>query len=206
MKKNVKRIQRWLDRLSGACEQEMWDSALIEADCLEAEVRKTRNELLGAAQGVQVREAPFLNRGAFSFAARSVGVAFLIVCSASVPSAIEADRPWTSVQPVTARVAQDRLSWVTPEEEELLLVMRAEMAKDNLTTAAMAAKQLPSPAPRAKKNETKPLAAEPETPTAQPATVKQQPSQGISNEDLMALIRVGEKALKRSSPAIVVIN
>ena len=45
MKKKISRIQRWLDRLSTACETGRWDSALVEADCLSAEVREIREDL-----------------------------------------------------------------------------------------------------------------------------------------------------------------
>jgi hypothetical protein len=34
------RIQRWLDRLKEACRRESWHSAVAEAECLEAEVRR----------------------------------------------------------------------------------------------------------------------------------------------------------------------
>ena len=45
MKKKIARIERWLNRLSAACETKRWDSALVEADCLSAEVREIREDL-----------------------------------------------------------------------------------------------------------------------------------------------------------------
>ena len=204
MKKNIDRIQRWLNRLSGACELEKWDSALFEADCLSAEVSKTRDEIWCAAQDeYTARKAP-VNRRTVYLAARSAGVAMLIVFAASLPAAVEADRPWTAAhQTRTVYVKEDRLSWVTPEEEELLLVLRAEAARASVNAAEAAAKTQHARTAQVKKAPSRQVTA---SVNAASDTIDRKQPQGVTNEDLLALIQIGEKALRVSSPAITVIS
>lgn len=194
MKKNISRIQRWLDRLSSACESEKWDSALIEADCLSAEVRRTRERLCSV---VCVGEKTGrLNPHGLFVILRTAGVALVIVLAASLPSAVEADKPWAVTNTKTVYVKEDRLSWVTPEEEELLLTLRSELLKSDLAVAARAPapKQSVSKSARWKKKLT----------VDAPDGKKQ--VEPVTNEDLMALIQIGEKALLGNSPAIEIIN
>jgi len=208
MKKNIDRIQRWLNRLSGVCELEKWDSALFEADCLSAEVSKARDEIWCAAQDeYAARKAP-VNRRTVYLAARSTGVALLIVFAASLPAAVEADRPWTAThQTRTVYVKEDRLSWVTPEEEELLLVLRAEAARAGANAAEAAAKtqhaHTTQVAAQVKKVPPRQVTA---SVNAASDTIDRKQPQGVTNEDLLALIQIGEKALRVSSPAITVIS
>lgn len=197
MKKNIKRIQRWLDRFSCACDNEKWDSALIEADCLSAEVSKAREAIWRAVLSTEkARRISFSRRGAF-MAFRTVAVSLLIVFAASIPSALEADKPWNAADTMkTIYVKEDRLSWVTPEEEELLLVLRAEMSKNSLTEAAIAAKTQPK----------KDSARQEKAPAMQVGRAGKDTVGEVTNEDLLALVQIGEKALRGNTPAIKIIN
>lgn len=204
MKKNITRMQRWLDRLSCASEKKKWNSALIEADCLHAELRKTREDILNEArnEAIAVKKTA-MGRHRVFVAVRASVVAVLIVCSASLPSAVEADRPWPVVGTKTVYVKEDRLSWVTPEEEELLLTLRSEMSKSDLVTANIAAKTQrvavasPKNISRADGKGT--------TNVSNAATGNTAPA-GVDNEDLLALIQIGEKALRGDTRAITIIN
>ena len=50
MKQKTARLQRWLDRLTAACENHKWKSAVAEADCLSAELKQVREELWDQAE------------------------------------------------------------------------------------------------------------------------------------------------------------
>lgn len=209
MKKNIARLQRWLDRLSGACEVGKWDSALIEADCLSAEVRKTRDEIMDSA--CRVCEEKSVSRGwhRLFMTLRTVSVAFVIVLAVSLPSALEADRPW---QPAvkTVYVMEDRLSWVTPEEESLLLELRSEMSKGDLIMAGNAAKlQVKVGNGAISKNvqgATNETGKDVSSGSSETAKRENKAASGVTNEDLATLVQIGEKALRGSSPAIKVVN
>lgn len=204
MKKNITRMQRWLDRLSGACEKEKWNSALLEADCLHAELSKTREDILNEARKeVLAAKEPAMGRRSLFMAARAAAVAVLIVCFASLPSAVEADRPWSAESTHTVYVKDDRLSWVTPEEEELLLVLRSEMSKSDLTAANTAAKTQRT-AEASPRNISR--AAGKDTAKVSKTTAGNKAAGGVNNEDLLALIQIGEKALRGDARAITIIN
>lgn len=207
MKKNIARIQRWLDRMSSACEGNKWDSALIEADCLSAEVRKTREEILDSARCERSERARPYGRWRLLHALRIASVSFAIILAASLPSALEADKPLIpSVTNVYAK--DDRLSWVTPEEEALLLTLRSEMSRGGLITAGAAAKTqarksggaAPENIQNGAGNEVRPGGAQ------EKARNEKTAANSVTHEDLAALVQIGEKALRGSSPAVKIIN
>lgn len=202
MKKNIERIQRWLDRLSCACEKDRWDSALIEADCLSAEVGKTREEIWSAVTGVrEEKRSAFSGRQMF-MVVRTASVALVIVFAASLPLAREADKPWTAATN-TVNIKEDRLSWVTPEEEELLLTLRAEMSRVDMAAAETAASARRAPTT---KNTAGAGGRAPSDNGAKITRAETKAANGINNEDLAALVQIGEKALRGNTPAIKVIN
>lgn len=206
MNKNIARIQKWLDRMSGACGEQKWASALIEADCLSAEVRKTREEILGVVRSAQAEKPTFQGRHRLFAVGRTASVAFAIVLAASLPLALEADRPWQpSVK--TVYVQEDRLSWVTPEEESLLLSLRSEMSKGELITAGAAAKTQMKTQNRIVSKNTggtiKKIAASGGAVMPSPDA---RAVDTVINGDLTALVQIGEKALRENSRAIKIIN
>lgn len=207
MKKNIARIQRWLDRMSSACEGHKWDSALIEADCLSAEVRKTREEILDSARGERKEKTYSDGRRRLFMALRTASVSFAIILAASLPSALEADKPLVSTAK-TVQAKEDRLSWVTPEEEALLLSLRSEMSKGDLITAGAAAKtQARKPDGAAPGNAVNAAADKAQPDGAQEkAKNEKKAANGVMQEDLTALVQIGEKALRGSSPAVKIIN
>lgn len=207
MKKNVARIQRWLDRMSSACEGHKWDSALIEADCLSAEVRKTREEILESARGELGAKTRTDGRRRLFMALRTASVSFAIILAASLPSALEADKPQTSAAE-TIYVKEDRLSWVTPEEETLLLTLRSEISKGDLITAGAAAKtQARKPDNEASGKARSVAASEAQQGGGQEKARKETvAANSVTQEDLTALVQIGEKALRGNSPAVEIIN
>jgi len=117
MKKKISRIQRWLDRLSAACDKERWDSALVEADCLSAEVREIREDLAHMLENEQVPTAAIFTRSAVTMSIRSIGIALFIIMVSTMPLAVESERPWApqnASAPSNDR-GEEVLTWVTRE-------------------------------------------------------------------------------------------
>lgn len=209
MKKNIARLQRWLDRLSSACDGSKWDSALIEADCLSAEIRKTREEILDSACRVFAEKPVSHCKRRIFTAMRAVSVAFFIVLAASLPSALEADK--SGQQAVkTVYIKDDRLSWVTPEEESLLLELRSEMSKGDLIAAGAAAKSQTKVnnevAYTNAKGTTNSTRKKVSSDGSETVKRENKAASGVTDEDLTTLVQIGEKALRGSSPAIKIIN
>lgn len=204
MKKNTQRIRRWLDRLSSACESEKWDSALIEADCLSAEVRQTREKICDAANNRNMMKRSLIGRRQVFMVTRTTVAALLIVFAASLPSAIEADRPWSATNDTkTTYVKEDSLSWVTPEEE-LLLVLRSEMSRSSLTIAGAAANIQSKGTDVVKNNQVQSTVGASDS-SGQTRGEKKEAAD-MNNEELMALVQIGERALRGNAPAVTIIN
>ncbi len=121
MEKNLRRIRRWVERLSAACAGEAWREALMEAECLEAEVRTTREELWERA-----RALPTERCGRWGAALKGLGIAFALSLAVALPVATEIERR----VPVLAEVP-GHFEWVAPDEESLLDALRQSLSESN---------------------------------------------------------------------------
>lgn len=198
MKRKITRIQRWVDRFAAACDSSRWDSALVEADCLSAELREAREELWNRVENPESVKHRIFSRNAVSMSVRSLGIAMFIVLVSTMPLAVEAEKPWTAAAVTPAATdAGEHLSWVTQEEEELLQILRADLSGNNTAVAAQKASVPVKPA-------AKPIIKK----SASAAEVKpaQKNPAEMPAEDLLALIQVGEKALRGGEPVIKVIR
>ena len=88
MEKKMNRIQRWLDRCVTACKSGAWGSALMEVECLEAEIKSAREEIW-----VKAMNAPQAQRPTFSVFFRQVfrvsTVALSILFALALPLSLE---------------------------------------------------------------------------------------------------------------------
>lgn len=206
MKKKISRIQRWLDRLSTACETGRWDSALVEADCLSAEIREIREDLTQKLENDHSPALSIFNRSAVAMSIKSVGIALFIVMVSTIPLAVESERPWTAkseTKPVQS-TGDEILTWVTPEEDELIRTLRVDLSGQNAGTG-----QTESVFSAPVKKRASSQAVKENTVASEIATVRKAPARseaGISAEDLLALLQIGEKALRGDVPAIKVIK
>ena len=205
MKKKIARIERWLNRLSAACETKRWDSALVEADCLSAEVREIREDLTHMLENDAIETERIFSRSAVTMSIKSIGIALLIVLVSTIPLAVEADKPWAeqTVSKPAKSAPQEMLAWVTPEEDELIRTLRADLSGKNAVKQTESVFLAPAKK-RASLQVKKESIVFPEIPITQNIRVK--PEVGISAEDLLALIQIGEKALRGDTPAIKVIK
>ena len=206
MKKKISRIQRWLDRLSAACDKERWDSALVEADCLSAEVREIREDLAHMLENEQTSTAAIFSGSAVTMSIRSIGIALFIVMVSTIPLAVESERPWTP-QAVSVPVhnnGEEVLAWVTREEDELLRTLREDLSGQNIgRTAAQGIFSAPAKKGTVAGTPEKEIIVS-EKPVVRESSVRSEA--GISAEDLLALLQIGEKALRGDTPAIKVIK
>ena len=206
MKKKISRIQRWLDRLSTACETGRWDSALVEADCLSAEVREIREDLTLKLENDHAAARGILRRSAVTMSIKSVGIALFIVMVSTLPLAVESERPRTAqnVSKPAQSNGEEILTWVTREEEELIRTLRADLSGQN-AGSAKTEKVFSVPVKKRTAAEAKKEnAMVSEMPFALNTQVRSETL--ISPEDLLALLQIGEKALRGDAPAIKVIK
>ena len=206
MKKKISRIQRWLDRLSTACETGRWDSALVEADCLSAEVREIREDLTLKLENDHAAARGILSRSAVTMSIKSVGIALFIVMVSTLPLAVESERPRTAqnVSKPAQSNGEEILTWVTREEDELIRTLRADLSGQNAGTA-----QTESVFSAPVKKRASAQVKKENTEISEMPTVRNTPERsetGISAEDLLALLQIGEKAIRGDTPAIKVIK
>lgn len=213
MKNNIKRLQRWLDRLAAACESGKWESAISEADCLSAEVHDTREKLLMAAEAELTgsRGRARMSSGKFSLTLKSSLIALLIVFGTTVPLAVEPQQISASL-PVAA-VEEKPSETVEPANTDSFANTLRKKIEDSSYAAviptesvkAAAAQDTPRPTPPAKRS------VAPARTAPKPAAAVQAPrakhteeAASFRAEDLLSLIQAGERALKNERPAIKV--
>ncbi|MDO5563169.1 MAG: hypothetical protein Q4F74_06110 [Synergistaceae bacterium] len=199
MKKRIARIQRWLNRLAAACENKKWDSAIAEVDCLSAEVRDMREAISDdMVSEPQERSAPVWGLKQSVLCLKVLAVALLIVMSTTLPLAIEADKPFSAdVATAGKEKSQENLHWVTQEELELLQVLRADMSQRNNNNNSMGLAPKSLPVRTSARNSRAGGAVKQEKPAKKTFWAK---------EDILALVQVGEKALRGESSAIIVVK
>lgn len=210
MKQKTIRLQRWLDRLTAACDSRRWKSAVAEADCLSAELKQVREELWKEAENETVK-TPFSVRAgdAVFFGARSVVIALLIICLTTIPISVESGKLSPSVPRTFSSVPAGNygeFAIVTTEEKELITMLRRSLNDSNVAAVRaaevrpQAPKKAPVPAVRAAVREL------PAKVPVQQAQVPQKPENRIKTEELLTLIQIGEKNLRGGEPAIRIIN
>lgn len=200
MTNKTARLQRWLDRLTAACENKKWKSAVAEADCLSAELRMVRDELWEKAEESVEPKRSFNFRTCASFGARSFGIAMAIVCLCTFPIAVESGKPQNiAALPTGAENKFEEFTLVTAEEKELLQMLRANLKESNV-----AIRKAEKEAPAAKRKLTARMVERQITDVPEKAPVPR--ADRIKPEELLTLIQIGEKSLRGDTPAIKIIN
>ena len=200
MTQKTARLQRWLDRMTAACENKKWKSAVAEADCLSAELRLVREELWEKVEESAAPKRSFNFRTFAFFGARSFGIAMAIVCLCTFPIAVESGRPQNiAALPTGAENKFEEFTLVTAEEKELLQMLRANLKESN-EAVRTAEKEAPSVKRKltAKIVERQITDVPEKVPAARPERIKP--------EELLTLIQIGEKSLRGDTPAIKIIN
>ena len=123
MEKNLKRVQRWIERCIAACRSERWDSALAEVECARAELESASEEIWQRASGAGEpnRAGRFVG---LSFL--SIAMAFLVIMVAAIPISTGGYAPVG-----VADTRQLRLEWVTVDEQSVLSALRTSLSEMN---------------------------------------------------------------------------
>ncbi len=201
MTRKTARLQRWLDRMTAACENKKWKAAVAEADCLSAELRLVRDELWQKAEETAVPERRFSFMSRAALGARSFGIAMVIICLCTIPTAVESGKPQNiAALPTGAENKFEEITLVTAEEKELLQMLRTNLKESNIETRAAENK-----APGAKPKLTAKKITQ-HTEAAVKEDVSPARTETIKPEELLTLIQIGEKSLRGDTPVIKIIN
>ena len=201
MKTRIKRLQRWLDMLSAACDNKHWDSALVETDCLNAEVQELRREIWETLQNPSSAKNSIFTRDALSLSLRTTVIAMVIVLLSTIPIAVESGKPWIPATITSHNQEKEQtLNWVTDDELALLHVIRADLSDKNLlqplSKQASSRKETVKTARSAKNIDF----------IQQKSELNVESDVTIAPEELISLIQVGEKALRTDTQAIRVMK
>lgn len=183
----LKRVRRWLERLTRAVEASMWDSALAESQCLEAEARSLRDHVSHLAAGAPAkagaRWSPALVGAAMALLALLASVEPLAVGdgvpvpSASVP---REERPVPDVKLVDA-VPPQRLDPASPP------VRVVSVAPARAVEGVARSRQ-----PRVAESGVSPKGSHAVPPAERPG--ESRPSLGL--DEALILLRAGQRALE----------
>jgi hypothetical protein len=204
---HLKRVERWLKRCVAACRGGSWFDALSEAECLEAEAKGLREKLWRAAEDEAVG-ADKIGAGARVFSLLKVAaLAMVMVLTAVLPISTD-----TGSMSLDAARAPETFEFLTGVESDIINALRKSLSSGNQGAAALTvtveipAKTVPETVKSgaAMAAEAKPEAVEitvsPQTADEIIADVPRRPSA----DEVIALIQVGQRALRVSEPGIKV--
>lgn len=207
MKTNTARLQRWLDRLTAACGNSKWKSAVAEADCLSAELKQMREELWLQAEGQKEEPLSIKLKNCMAFGGKSFGIAMIIVCLCSFPIAMESGgQNMTASIPTGAESKYEELALVTTEEKDLLKMLRSNLNENNITVQTAQKRSAETKKNYAAKVPVQLPAAKPQAVRAPIPAKADSGKKSIKAEDLLTLIQIGEKSLRGGSSVIKMID
>lgn len=200
VERRARRIERWLKRCIAACGSGAWSSALMEAECLEAETRGLREDMWQAAG--EEAGAERRSRGArASMLLRVAAAALVMLVTLDLPLSLDQDRPFDPMGGVAV---------LTSSEAELLNALRTTLSSGNRGIAAItfeAAPQRDEVKASAPIRRTRSASAAEKKAVSEVQTVDTQAERPreLSVEDVLSLVQVGERALHISDAGVRVI-
>ena len=127
MEKKMNRIQRWLDRCVTACKSGAWGSALMEVECLEAEIKSAREEIWAKAMiAPSVRKPTFRFFWRHLFRVSTVTLALLFALV--LPLSLESEKRGGSFNALSE---EGMFTWVTLDEGKMLEALRSDLSENN---------------------------------------------------------------------------
>jgi hypothetical protein len=214
MKKRIERIQKWLDRLKTACEKNRLDSAVQEADCLSAEVREARNHLWEMLEESQEQhKRTNLLHNFLSTGVKSTGIALIVVLVSTLPLAVESEKKVISQTAIPKDVSQ--IGKVTAAADSDYLYNKLSKKIGNSSVHKLPVENIGSLQTKVRPAEAsvKHVAVPKEITDSERSNVTERNKDSvgavqntITNEELITLVQVGEKALRGNSPAIKLVE
>lgn len=176
MEKNLKRVQRWVDRCIAACGSRKWDSALAEVECARAELESARDIIWERASDSR-RQLPVGQVFALSF--RSLAIALLVVMIAALPIST------VGYAPMGVDTDSLRLEWVTSDEQSVLSSLRASLSEMNF-------------AREVQPGENGAISGNHVFPGAERhvSAAPQEDASGVALDEILTLIEIGQRALR----------
>ena len=205
MERKIRRVQRWLDRCLEACRIGQWQAALAEMECARTDLDLARRALWDELSAVDksTRRRPF--RGGAALRGALVGA--LVILAVAHPLAF--DDPSGAPSP---SLVPEIVAFVTRDEQSLILALRTRLGEGALRQGEGEWSQLPSEEEDAPRRDAGARAAgrgvppEKKNPygAARSAVLKEDlpraaEGRGLPAEDLLALVQVGERALRDAS-------
>lgn len=200
MEKKLNRIQRWLDRCVIACKAGAWGSALMEAECLEAELKSAREEIWAMAVADPKPQFPSLGtvlRRFLRVSTASLALLFALV----LPLSSDSEKRYGSV---AGSIAEGRFAWVTLDEGQLLDSLRRDLSENNRGRVA----EVPAIVPTRPAVQVSAGAKEASLPIAKEARRKSDTTgegnnkEAIPADRVLSLIQAGQRAIRVGEPAV----
>ena len=182
MEKNLKRVQRWIERCIAACRSEKWDSALAEVECARAELESASEEIWQRASG---SDDPHRAGQFVGLSLRSLAVALLVIMVAAIPISTGGYAPVG-----VADTRQLRLEWVTTDEQSVLSALRNSLSEMNL-----ARENLYQDFP-AEVTPSTPMRKPQPTREASPVAMEENRAPAAALDEILSLIEIGQRALR----------
>jgi hypothetical protein len=200
---HLKRVERWLRRCVAACRGGSWCDALSEAECLEAEAKGLREKL-------------WLTAGDEAAGAGKIGIcprvfSLLKVAALAIVMVLTAVLPIsTDTGPLSRNTAYapETFEFLTSQESDIINALRENLSSGNRGVAALPAEAPKKTVPAAETKNGAAMASEME-----PAAVVEAVAEAVeemiaetprrpSADEVIALIQVGQRALRVSEPGI----
>ncbi|NLB84373.1 MAG: hypothetical protein GX791_09065 [Synergistaceae bacterium] len=187
MEKKIARISRWLDRCSRACSARSWKNALLDMECAKAELEEARSELWIRAE----RDGETAPSGK--------PVRLLCISSLSILLLLSVAAP-VAIQPafLSQAISEPALEWVTSDEKALLAALRKNLSEANLAYLSEGTPSVSTfqPGERAEKERARGVDKK-NVPAA-----KQWTSRDGDMDSILALVQIGQNALRQSDSPI----
>lgn len=207
MDKQIKKVQKWLERCLIACRSGSWENALAEMECANAEMEMARKELWAIVENQEKNDrARFRNLIANTI--RAGALALLIVFASAMPLSR------LNISGVLPEIGRDNhiVEFINDEEEVLLQALRNSLSENGFRESAFTDQSQSTIIrqvdmdPDSEKEER--IALSPSGAGTSPAITasnggtEKSPEQSLTLESLIALVQIGEEALRESEPAI----
>ncbi len=207
MDKQIRKVQKWLERCLIACRADSWENALAEMECANAEMEMARKELWTIVEN-QGKNDRVRFRNLLTNTARAGVLALLIIFASAMPLSR------LNISSVLPEIGRDNhiVEFINDEEEVLLQALRNSLSENGFRESTFTDQgqstiiRQADVDPGSEKDER--IALSPYGAVTSPAvtdnnseTVKP-PEESLTLESLIALVQIGEEALRESEPAI----
>ncbi len=202
MERRLQRVQRWIDRCREACRMKKWQMALLEIESAKADLEGVRRSIWERAEAEETGENPFFSVAGILF--RRAGVALFILFLMAVPLGV-GERPL-----LLAESEEKSLFFVTRDEKELLTSLRRSLSAGALrfSEADFFREEAPEQLRRNDLPEQTYVSASEVWREAPLSRKEKNPPretpERLEIDEVLALVQVGERALRGSAIEVVV--